>query len=32
MSRKRKRHTEQTKARVALEAIKGVRTLGELSA
>jgi hypothetical protein len=32
MSRKRKKHTEETKARVALEAIKGVRTLSELSA
>lgn len=32
MSRKRKRHTEEMKARVALEAIKGVRTLSELSA
>lgn len=31
MSRKRKKHTEETKARVALEAIKGVRTLSELS-
>lgn len=32
MSRKRKRHTEETKARLALEAIKGVRTPSELSA
>ncbi len=32
MSRKRKKHTEEMKARVALEAIKGVRTLSELSA
>jgi transposase-like protein len=32
MRRKRKKHTEETKARVALEAIKGVRTLSELSA
>jgi putative transposase len=32
MSRKRKMHTEETKARVALEAIKGVKTLSELSA
>lgn len=32
MSRKRKKHTEAMKARVALEAIKGVRTLSELSA
>jgi transposase-like protein len=32
MSRKRKKHTEEMKARVALEAIKGVRTLSELGA
>jgi putative transposase len=32
MSRKRKKHTEAMKARVALEAIKGVRTLSELIA
>ncbi len=32
MSRKRKKHSEEMKARVALEAIKGVRTLSELSA
>ncbi len=32
MSRKRKKHGEELKARVALEAIKGVRTLSELSA
>jgi transposase-like protein len=32
MSRKRKKHTEEMKARVALEAIKGVRTLSGLSA
>jgi putative transposase len=32
MNRKRKKHTEEMKARVALEAIKGVRTLSELSA
>jgi transposase-like protein len=32
MRRKRKKHTEETKARVALEALKGVRTLSELSA
>lgn len=32
MSRKRKKHTEEMKARVALEAIRGVRTLSELSA
>jgi putative transposase len=31
MRRKRKKHSEETKARVALEAIKGVRTLSELS-
>jgi transposase len=31
MRRKRKTHSEETKARVALEAIKGVRTLSELS-
>lgn len=31
MSRKRKRHTEAMKARVALEAVKGVQTLSELS-
>ena len=28
---KRKRHTEDIKAKVALEAIRGVRTLSELS-
>ena len=28
---KRKRHTEEFKAKVALEAIRGVRTLSELS-
>jgi transposase len=32
MSRKRRRHTEEMKARVAVEAIKGLRTLSELSA
>lgn len=32
MNRKRKKHTDDMKARVALEAIKGVRTLSELSA
>ena len=32
MSRKRKKHSEEMKARVALEALKGVRTLSELSA
>ena len=32
MGAKRKRHTEDFKAKVALEAVKGVRTLSELSA
>lgn len=32
MAQKRKTHSEAFKARVALEAIKGVQTLGELSA
>ena len=32
MAKKRRKHTEEMKARVALEAIKGVRTLSELSA
>jgi putative transposase len=32
MAKKRRKHTEELKARVALEAIKGVRTLSELSA
>jgi putative transposase len=32
MGVKRKRHTEEFKAKVALEAVKGVRTLSELSA
>ncbi len=32
MAQKRKTHSEAFKARVALEAIKGVRTLSELSA
>lgn len=32
MSQKRKTHSEMFKARVAVEAIKGVRTLSELSA
>lgn len=32
MNGKRKKYTEEMKARVALEAIKGVRTLSELSA
>lgn len=31
MSQKRKRHTEEFKAKVALEAIKGVRTTSELN-
>ena len=31
MGAKRKRHTEEFKAKVALEAVKGVRTLSELS-
>ena len=30
MGQKRKRHTEEFKARVALEAVKGARTLSEL--
>ena len=32
MGQKRKRHSNDFKARVALEAVKGVRTLSELSA
>jgi putative transposase len=32
MGARRKRHTEEFKAKVALEAIRGVRTLSELSA
>jgi transposase-like protein len=32
MAQKRKTHAEEFKARVAVEAIKGVRTLSELSA
>jgi transposase-like protein len=32
MAQKRKTHSEEFKARVAMEAIKGVRTLSELSA
>ncbi len=32
MAQKRKTHSEAFKARVALEALKGVRTLSELSA
>ena len=31
MSLKRKKHSDEFKARVALEAVKGVRTLSELS-
>jgi len=31
MGQKRKKHTEEFKARVALEALKGVRSLSELS-
>jgi putative transposase len=31
MSQKRKRHSDEFKARVALEAVKGIRTLSELS-
>lgn len=32
MSGKRRRHTDEFKAKVALEAIKGIRSLGQLSA
>lgn len=32
MAQKRKRHSNDFKARVAIEAVKGVRTLSELSA
>lgn len=32
MAQKRKRHSDEFKARVALEAVKGVRTLAQLSA
>jgi putative transposase len=32
MAQKRKTHSDEFKARVAMEAIKGVRTLSELSA
>jgi putative transposase len=32
MSGKRRRHTEEFKAKVALEAIKGMRTMAQLSA
>ena len=32
MGAKRKRHTEEFKAKVALEAVRGIRTLSELSA
>ena len=31
MSQKRKKHSEEFKAKVALEAVKGIRTLSELS-
>ena len=31
MGQKRKKHTEEFKARVAIEALKGVRSLSELS-
>ncbi|MCX6339472.1 MAG: transposase, partial [Candidatus Aureabacteria bacterium] len=31
MSQKRRKHSDEFKAKVALEAIKGVRTLSELS-
>ena len=31
MGQKRRKHTDEFKARVALEAVKGVRTLSELS-
>ena len=31
MSQKRKKHLEEFKAKVALEAVKGIRTLSELS-
>ena len=32
MTKKRRRHSDEFKARVALEAVKGVKTLSELSA
>ena len=32
MARKRKQHADEFKARVALDAIKGIKTLSELSA
>ena len=32
MPKKRRRHSDEFKARVALEAVKGVKTLSELSA
>jgi transposase-like protein len=32
MAKKRRKHSEEFKARVALEAVKGVKTLSELSA
>ncbi len=31
MGQKRKRHTDEFKARVAVEALRGIKTLGELS-
>lgn len=31
MSKKRKKHSDEFKARVAIEAVKGVKTLSELS-
>lgn len=31
MGKKRRKHTDEFKAKVALEAVKGVHTLGELS-
>ncbi len=31
MGQKRKKHSDEFKAKVALEAVKGVKTLGELS-
>lgn len=32
MAKKRKKHSEDFKAKVALEAVRGIRTMGELSA
>ena len=31
MSQKRKKHSDEFKARIALEAVKGIKTLGEIS-